>query len=231
MSRARRAVAALAVVLALWIVTPHLLRHVGFFRVRQIELVGLRYLAPSAVLGALRLAADASVFDDLDEISARVRTLAGVSDARVVRRPPGALKVLVREVEPVALVPGVGSGGRALTVVDGGARPLPYDPSRTALDLPVAQSGDSGLVGVLALVQSVDLTLFEEITGARAGKHGVVLELGSRRVLVARDVGPEVIRAVVLVSQDLEARHRTYAELDARYDGQIVVRRAAGAGV
>ena len=53
----------------------------------------------------------------------------------------------------------------------------------------------------------------------------VVLELGAHRVLLSRDAGPEVIQAVVLVARDLAAKARPYAELDARYAGQVVVRR------
>ena len=229
-SPARRALGALVAAAALWFGAPHLLRRMGFFRVRQIELVGVRYLVPDVVIVALRLGPAASVFDDTDEPAARVRALPGVSDARVVRRLPGALRVIVQEVAPVALVPGAGVGAGALAVVDGDGRPLPYDPSRTALDLPIAATADAGLVGVLALVQSVDPALFEEITAARYGSGDVVLELGPRRVLLARDTGPEVIRAVVLVAHDLAARSRPYAELDARYGGQIVVRRTAGGG-
>ncbi len=219
---------ALVAGLLLWLGAPLLLRQVRFFRVRQIELVGMRYLAPAAVIGVLRLAPGASVFDDLDEVTARVRGLPGVADARVVRRLPGSLKVIVREVEPVAFVPGRGT--RELSVVDGEARALPYDPSRRALDLPVAASADSALVALLALVRAVDPTLFEEITTARTSRRDVVLELGRRRLLLARDAGPEVIRAVVLVTQDLASRSRRYAELDARYAGQVVVRRTAGGG-
>jgi hypothetical protein len=44
---------------------------------------------------------------------------------------------------------------------------------------------------------------------------------------VGRDAGPEVIRAVVLVAQDLNAKGRPYVELDARFAGQVVVRRHA----
>ena len=226
----RRILIGVGLVVGAWLILPRLLRHAGFFRVRQIELVGVRYSAPAAVIGALHLTLGASVFDDPDALAERVRALPGIADARVVRRLPGALKVIVREVEPVALVPGTDGG--PLTVVDGGGHALPYDPSRVPVDLPVAATADSGLVGVLALVQSVDPTLFEEITAARASRGDVVLQLGapSRRVLMARDAGPEIIRAVVLVANDLAARSRPYAELDARYAGQIVVRRAAGAG-
>lgn len=230
---ARRWVKAITLVLAalvLWLAGPLVLRHVGFFRVRQIELVGVRYMAPGAVIGALALSPTASVFDPTDALTARVRALPGIADARVVRRFPGALKVIVREVEPVALVPG--RAGGPLTVVDSGGRALPYDPSRIGLDLPVAASLDSGLVAVLALVQSVDPTLFETISSARSSRGGsdVVLQMGSKRLLLGRDAGPDVIRAVERVTQDLAARERPYVELDARYAGQVVVRKTSGSG-
>src|SRR4029077_19912112 len=86
---------------------------------------------------------------------------------------------------------------------------------------------DSGVAGVLALIQSVDPALFQSITGARTIARGaVVLEIGSRRrVVVGRNAGPEVIRAVTLVAQDLAAKGQSYADLDARFAGQVVVRR------
>ncbi len=231
--RSRRGVKAVAILvgaIVLWLGGPRVLRHVGFFRVRQIELVGVRYISPGAVIGALALAPGASVFDGTDELTARLRALPGIADARVVRRFPGALKVIVREVEPVALVPGAAGG--PLTVVDSGGHALPYDPSRVGLDLPVAASLDSGLVAVLALVQSVDPTLFETISSARPLRGGgaVVLQMGAKRVLLGRDAGPDVIRALGRVTEDLAARERPYAELDARYAGQVVVRKSAGAG-
>jgi hypothetical protein len=114
--------------------------------------------------------------------------------------------------------------------VDAAGRPLPFDPARSGLDLPIAASGDSGVVAVLALIQSVDPALFHTITGARTfTRGGVLLEIGPHRVLVGRDAGPEVIRAVVLVSQDLAGKRRAYVELDARFAGQVVVRRRATA--
>ena len=63
----------------------------------------------------------------------------------------------------------------------------------------------------------------------------MLLEIGARRVVVGRDAGPEVIRAVALVAQDLAARRRRYVELDARFAGQVIVRgkatvSAAGGG-
>jgi hypothetical protein len=231
----RRAVAwggAVLAALALWLAAPSALRRLAFFRVRQVEVVGVKNLDPDAVLSALRLDPRASVFDDTRLLADRVRGLAGVADARVVRRLPAALKVIVREVEPVALVPGAGG----LVAVDAGGRSLPFDPTRAggagSLDLPIAQVADSGIVQVLGRIQAFDPVLFQDIDAARrfGGTRGdVLLELGSHRVLLARDAGPEVVQAVVLVARDLAAKARRYAELDARYAGQVVVRRKASA--
>jgi cell division septal protein FtsQ len=214
---------ALLGVVAAWLGGPAVLRRLEFFRVRQIELVGVRHLSPDAVITALRLPSGASVWDDRRAIERRLRGLPGVADARVVRRLPGALKVLVREVTPVAFVP----GPRGLAVVDAAARPLPFDPARSALDLPVAATADTAVIAVLARVQETDPALFRDVTAARGTRGAVVLELGARRLLLRSNAGPEVIRGVVLVQQDLAARGRPYQELDARYAGQVVVRRKA----
>lgn len=214
-------VGGLVTLLAVWVAGPSVLRRFEFFRVRQLELVGVRHLEPDAVIAALQLTPDASVWDDLGPLTTRVRHLAGVADARVIRRLPGALRVVVREVEPVALVP----GPTGMTVVDAAAQPLSFDPTRSALDLPVAAAADTMLIGLLARLQAIDPELFGAVTAARATRGDVVLELGRRRVLLRGGASPEVIQGVSLVAQDLAARGRAYAELDARYAGQVVVRR------
>ena len=235
----RRALAGLTgslLLVAVWVGAPVVLRRLALFRVRQIELVGVHNLSPDAVIAALRLGPRASVFGDTRLLADRVRGLAGVADARVVRRLPAMLTVELREVEPAALVPAPRGSGVGLRAVDGAGRPLPFDPARTALDLPIVARADSEVVGVLALIQSVDPALFHAISGARrAAQGGVLLEIGARRVVVGRDAGPEVIRAVALVAQDLAARRRRYVELDARFAGQVIVRgkatvSAAGGG-
>jgi cell division protein FtsQ len=210
-------------VMVMWMAAPLALRRLAFFRVRQVELVGIRYLDVDVVLATLRLPEHASVFDDTKVLAERLRGLDGVADASVVRRPPGSLKVIVREIEPVALV---ANERGALTPVDAGGRQMPFD--LATLDLPIVQVADSGVVGVLARVQAFDPALFQAIDAARrteAQRGDVLLELGAHRVLLNRDAGPEVIQAVVLVARDLAAKARPYAELDARYAGQIVVRR------
>ena len=218
-------------VMMLWMTAPLGLRRLRFFRVRQVEIVGIRYLDADRVLAALRLPERASVFDDTNVLAERLRGLDGVADASVNRRPPGSLQVIVREIEPVALVM---SGRGALEPVDADGRALPFD--LAGLDLPIVRSsaGDSGVVGLLARVQAVDPALFQTIDAARrmeAQRGDVLLELGAHRVLLNRDAGPEVIEAVVLVARDLAAKARPYAELDARFAGQVVVRRKGARSV
>lgn len=214
----------LAVLGGLWFGVPAVGRRLAFFQVRQVELVGVHNLAPEAVLQALGLSHEASVFDPTAPLEVRVRALPGVADVRVKRHFPGALAVIVREVEPAAFVP----GPRGLVVVDAAGHPLPFDPARTVLDLPVAASADSGLASVLGLVRAVDPVLFQSITSARRIARGTyALDEGTahRRLLFGSDLQPEVIQEVVLVQRDLAAKGRSYAELDARFAGQIVVRR------
>jgi cell division septal protein FtsQ len=248
----RRVLLGAGVVLALmlfWMTAPLVLRRLAFFRVRQVELVGVKYLDAGRVLATLQLSPHASVFDDRDVLVRRLRALDGVADAAVLRRLPGSLQVVVREIEPVALAT---DPGGALAVVDADGRRLPYDPAAPSarvaagagFDLPVVQGDDTLVVGLLARMQAADPALFQTIATARRvttrGAGGdIVLELGagagagagaggSHRVLLARGAGPEVIQAVVLVARDLAAKAKPYAELDARFAGQIVVRRKAG---
>ena len=226
-------------VMVLWMTAPLGLRRLRFFRVRQVEIVGIRYLDADQVLAALRLSPVASVFDETEPLVERLRGLDGIADASVIRRPPGSLKVIVREIEPVALLM---SDRGALAPVDADGQPLPFD--LTGLDLPIVRSnassgmgggGDSSVVGLLARVQAVDPALFQTIDAARrteTTRGDVLLELGGgvHRVLLNRDAGPEVIEAVVLVARDLAAKARPYVELDARFAGQVVVRRRSTAG-
>jgi len=232
MPRASRRVlwwaAAAMSVIALWMTAPLVLRRVAFFRVRQVELVGIRHLDADRVLAALRMSPGASVFDDTEILAERLRRLDGVADATVIRRPPASLKVIVREVEPVALV---ANQRGALGVVDGDGRSLPYELG--TLDLPVVQAADSGVVGVLARVQAFDPQMYQAIDAARrtdTQRGDVLLELGTHRVLLSPNAGPEVIQAVMLVARDLAAKARPYAELDGRYAGQVIVRRRATGG-
>src|SRR5207245_1681544 len=191
-----------------WLAAPLVRRHVAFFQVRQIELLGVRNLAPDAVIAALRLPDEASVFSDTRMLADRVRGLAGVADARVVRRLPAALRVELKEVEPAALV-----AGRGLVVVDAAGRPLPFDPTPAAggggPDLPIATTAASGGGGVLALIRSLDAGRVEAVSGARGSARrdvpvgvGLAKNAGVRRGMV-RDI-EETTRSIAAALRDAE---------------------------
>jgi hypothetical protein len=199
------------------------LRPFDFFAVRRVELLGIRFLAPEAVTGALGLRREASVWDRLGPLANRVRGLGGVAEVAVSRRLPSTLRVRVREVEPVALA--AGDDGMIPVGVDG--RPLPYDPARVAVDVPVIERPEAALVAALAAVRAADPTLFAEIAAARRERGGSVeLDLEGRgRIRLGMPVDPAVVRAVAAVERDLVARSQPWRELDGRFAGWVVVRR------
>ncbi len=222
-------VAAVAAVTAVWW-GPAVLRPLGFFAVRRIEVDGSRYLAPERVVTAMGLGPTASVWANLAELERRVAALPGVESVTVTRRLPGTLIVDVIEEDPVALA----IAPRGLVAVDRAGNPLPYDPAREPVDAPIVPRPDSGVLGVLAVVQDADAGLYADVAAARTAHGGdagggVVLELEAGRVRLAVPADPAVVRAVAAVRRDLEARGEAWRELDGRYRGWVVVRRAAPA--
>jgi cell division septal protein FtsQ len=198
------------------------LRRLEFFRIRRVEITGIRYLAPAKIVAALALNARTSVFDDLPAAGRALRTLPGVQSAVVRRRLPGTLEVTVVEAVPVALAPR--TGGMAL--LDSAGRVLPFNPAATAPDLPIAASADRVIARVLARVQEHDPVLFSRIEAAWRVGDDVVLDLDGRRVWFGAAVTAEDIRAVMAVAQDLARQGRTFRELDGRFAGQVIVRQA-----
>jgi len=207
---------------------PLALRPFSFFAVRKVELVGVRYLAPEAVIAALGLRRNASVWDRLGVLSDRVRSLQGVAEVEVSTRLPGTLRLRIREVEPVALA----SGEAGLVPVGAGGRPLPYDPVRVMVDVPVVERAERALVGALEVVRAADPAFFGAVAAARAGPAGSMeLDLdGGGRVRLALPVDPAVVVSVAAVERDLAARSQSWRELDGRYAGWVVVRRAKAEG-
>src|SRR5205807_9959512 len=64
----RRSSDLMAVGVAVWFGAPALLRRLAVFRVRQIELVGVKNLAPDVVIAALRLPSDARSEEHTSEL-------------------------------------------------------------------------------------------------------------------------------------------------------------------
>ncbi|HWA56398.1 MAG TPA: FtsQ-type POTRA domain-containing protein [Gemmatimonadales bacterium] len=217
-----RILGGIALVVGLWFGLPRLLTGMSFFRVTRVEVRGLRNARADEVVKALPVPAGMSIFDDLAPIEQAADSLPGFERVSVGRKLPGTLVVTLREAEPVALVM---RRGKLALVSEAGAV-LPFDPTVGAPDLPVIREPDSLVAGLLARVRDADPTFFSSVTtGWRAGDD-VMLEVDGQRYLFRPDAPAEVIRAVTVVAQDLAKNRnkRRWAELDARFAGQIVVR-------
>jgi cell division septal protein FtsQ len=203
------------------LIGPRLLRGLGFFRVRRVEIAGLQYLAPAKIMTAIGLAPTASVFDDPAPLARRALGVPGIKSAMIRRRMPGTLQISLEEAVPVALAPG--NGGR-LSLLDARGTMLPFDPLISAPDLPLAVGGDPAVAGVLAKVRDYAPDLFARVSeGWRVGPD-VVLDVEGRRFWFSAQVSGEDIRAVMAVEQTLARQGRPFEELDGRYAGQVIVR-------
>ncbi len=221
-ARLRLAGLGLALAVVAVFASPLLLRHMDFFLVRQVELVGLRYLAPESILVALELPAELNLFDDRRALEERAERLPGVVAAQVRRRPPGTLQLVFRERPAVAFAP----GPEGLVALDTAARPLPYHPAVTGLDLPVIPRPDTQLVRTLWQVRVRDSALYREVQSARRlGPDGVVLELTNQELVVRSIPSAEEIRALGAVRNHLAATGRRFELLDARFAGRVFARR------
>ncbi|MFN0177339.1 MAG: cell division protein FtsQ/DivIB [Gemmatimonadales bacterium] len=199
------------------------LKRVEWFRVRRVEVTGATYLDPREVARVLGLRRDASIFDDLDPLRDRVLAVPGVRRVEVSWRLPGALVVDVTEFEPVALAR---TQGR-LALVDRRARVLPFDPSRAPTDLPVAVA-DPAVTGLMESIREADPDLFGLVVAASRDRSTVVIETAQQRILFRVGAGAKDVIALAAVRSELRRRGMAVAELDARFEGRVVVRGRRG---
>jgi cell division septal protein FtsQ len=217
-----RVVAPAGIVLLLLSLSPYVLRHLEFFRVRRVEISGLHYLEAAKIVAALGLSPRASVFDDAEPLERRVRTLPGVVRAEVGRRLPGTLHLTLDEAEPVALTP----KGDRLALVDSAGAVLPFDPLASVPDLPVLIGGGATVASALGRARNSDPGLFARIDAAWRVGPDVVFEVDGRWLWFGAGLTAEDIRAVTAVEQALAREGRAFQELDGRFTGQVIVRRA-----
>ena len=129
-----------------------ILRRMEFFRVRRVEIVGARYLAPSDILARLNVDTLASVWDPTAPLVSKVEGYPGVARANIHRKLPGTLVVEIVERVPVALVSAPG-GFRAY---DDRGNALSIDPTRVTVDAPVLMDRDVPLLKLLGAMRTCD---------------------------------------------------------------------------
>ncbi len=197
------------------------LRSMDFFRVRRVEIEGLRYAAPDEIVSRLRVDTLASVWDKLAPLEARVAEHSQVRAVRIRRKLPGTLVVVVTENPPVALI----NTPRGLIVADADGDSLPVDPTRMDVDLPVLARKDSLLLRLLAETQVEEPALFARLSEVRrVGRGEVVLELPEFRILADSAVTAARLAEVLPVELDATRRNWRPRELDLRFRDQVIVR-------
>lgn len=200
---------------------PRVLAELAFFRVRRVEVVGTRYVAPGDILRRLNVDTTRSVWDPAEPLEARLAGHPEIRSARIRRRLPGTLVVEIVESLPVALVP----AATGLRAYDDRGVLLPVDPSRVEVDVPVLARRDTALLRLLGEVRRDAPRLYQRISELRRLPRGEVwMKVASTPVLAASNVNVQRLLELDPVAEDLARRQLRPAELDLRYRDQVIAR-------
>ena len=200
---------------------PRVLAEMSFFRLRHVQVVGARYVRADSIVVLLQVDTTRSIWDETDELVARVRKHPQVSDVEIARRVPGTLVVTITERVPVAFVP----TARGLEPLDAAGRALSIDPSRVNVDLPVLARRDTTVLRLLGDLRERAPQLYERVNAARrVGRREILLELGAVNVRAMDDVSVDRLGDIVPVEADLARRQARAVELDLRYRDQVIAR-------
>jgi len=205
----------------LW--APLLMRHMAFFRVRHVEVVGARYLQARDILDRIHIDTTASVWDPLAPLERRIAQHPLVQDVEVDRKLPGTLVVRVVEHAPVALV----STAAGFKAYDERGIALPIDPSTADVDAPIMTRPDPEVFRLLGQTRARAPGLYRRVSEVRReGPAGTELlfMIDSLPVRAPGDVTLQRLEDLELVEQDLARRRLRAIELDLRYRDQVIAR-------
>lgn len=213
----------LVVLLAMPLWGPRALARLAFFRVRKVEILGVRYADPAELLARLNVDTSRSVWDPLPPLARRVATHPQIAHVDVTRKLPGTIVVDVTERRPVALV----ASGTALRPVDERGVLLPIDPSRTPVDAPVVSAAprDVAVYHLLGAMQREAPRLYSRISSIRATGGGeMLLQVADLPVRTMTSVTLTRLGDIDPVERDLARRQLRASELDLRYRDQVIAR-------
>lgn len=200
---------------------PMLLRHLAFFRVRRVEILGAHYVVPGDILSRLRVDTTASVWDPTKPLVARVAAHPEIQSVAIRRKLPGTLVVEVVERTPIALVP----SRDGFRVYDERGVSLPIDPARIGVDAPVLMQPDARLLRFLGAMREQRPDFYARISALqRVGKDELLLQLGTLPVRAMQDVTLERLAEIEPVEGDLARKQLRVAEIDLRYRDQVIAR-------
>ncbi len=215
-----------------------LLTRISFFDARRIEVVGTRLVAPDSVMIMAAIGRARSVWEDFTPEERRLSIHPLIEEARVLRSGLHSLRIVVREVEPLAFV-----GIPELRPVRGDGTVLPIDPSSVSLDLPVlttpAELEENSVrlrdgparqaLQIFAKLRALDPGLAAIVSDFElAEPEGLTANLDpsqpARRVTLPRAIDEMLVRRLRATLADLRSRRVDAAVLEARYADQVVVK-------
>jgi cell division protein FtsQ len=200
---------------------PRVLATLDYFHARRVVFEGVRYARPTELVALLKVDTLQSVWQPLELLTERVGAHPMIERAVVERRLPGTLLIRVVEREPVAYVPRRGQ----LQPADASGMPLPIDPARFPLDVPIAASADSALLRVLDGLRKDAPTLYARISHSeRAGTDEMRFRVGTTTVRTTPDVTVARFKDILPVEADLARNHLRAVELDLRFRDQVIAR-------
>ena len=197
-----------------------LLAKMAFFRVRRVRIEGARYTLPRDILRQLHVDTTVSVWTSLGPLEARVAELPEVRAAVIRRKLPGTLVVTVTERVPVAVVP----TPQGLRPYDASGLPLPIDPSRFPVDVPVLARRDTAALRLLGELRQRAPELYQKVSDVRRVGDEIDLSFATFLVRAMADVTVLRLEDVEPVERDLANRRLTIAELDLRFRDQVIAR-------
>ncbi len=216
-----------------------LLAKINFFDVRRVEVVGARWVAPDELLRLAAIGREQSVWEDYDVVERRLTGHPLIEEAQVHRAGLRALRIVVRETEPLAFV-----GIPELRAVHADGKLLPIDPRNTALDLPLltmdaelaedsarlAEGPALSALAVFAKLQELDPGLAAVVSDfSLSDEHGLEMNLiasqPARRLALPGVVDAKLAERVRATLADLRQRGVVAESLEGRYANIIVVRR------
>ncbi|HUF76757.1 MAG TPA: FtsQ-type POTRA domain-containing protein [Longimicrobiales bacterium] len=219
---------------------PGAIVHHELFRVKDVEVRGLRFLSQEDVVTLLRLAPETSVWGDKAVWADRVLRHPLIKDVAVTRRPPDGLLLTVMERTPIALAP-----TPTLEPIDAEGVRLPLDPGEYRLDLPVIETRRLPPSGSRLVPEDVRL-LAAEVEHLMAADTAFLQLVSSvawdgRGAVVARWTEPPVsfllpphappgrLREGLSALADAVAKapDAVPAAIDLRFADQVVVRRTS----
>jgi hypothetical protein len=218
------------------------LEDLGLFRVRQVEVRGLRYMSRDAVVSLLDLTPESSVWSDKAIWRERLLAHPLIKEVKVARRVPNGLLLDVAERTPIALAP-----TPTLEPVDAEGYRLPLDPAEYRLDLPVIETTRTPprgsrlfpedvrrLVAEVEHLMASDTAFLQLVSSVAWEERGAVVVRWTEppvAFLLPPHAPPARLREGLVALADAVARSpgEVPAAIDLRFADQVVVRRPPNA--